>query len=328
MNIRRLLLVAAVFGGLSQIVAQAQTAAGNWPARPIKLIVPTGPGAGTDVIARVMAAELSKAIGGSMYVENMPGASGLPAHQAAATADPDGYTLLFSNTSGLAINPTTFKKLPYDPEKSFAMIALVADFAPQIVSVHKSMPVQNLAELIKYVKANPGKVSYGVDATAGAGVFTGRLLNRRAQLDMAEVPYRNAAQLVQDAATGRVEVLVSSIIAAQPFVQTGDLRQIAVSSGKRFPGQPDLATIAETVPGAVLDGWFVLAAPAATPQPIVERLNKAVKDFLNGADIQQRLIALGLATSGTDTPEKTAAFIRQEQQTWRNLANEIDVQQQ
>lgn len=327
MKIRHLML-ALVVSALSQTIAHAQTSTGNWPARPIKLIVPTGPGAGTDVIARVMATELSKAIGGSMYVENMPGASGLPAHQAAATADPDGYTLLFSNTSGLAINPTTFKKLPYDPEKSFTMIALVADFAPQIVSVNKSVPVQNLAELIKYVKANPGKVSYGVDATAGAGVFTGRLLNRRAGLDMAEVPYRNAAQLVQDAATGRVEVLVSSIIAAQPFVQTGDLHQIAVSSGKRFPGLPDLATIAETVPGAVLDGWFVLAAPKGTPQPIVDRLNKAVKDFLGGADIQQRLIALGLATNGTDTPEKTAAFIQQEQQTWQKLAKEIDIQQQ
>ncbi|WP_409371535.1 Bug family tripartite tricarboxylate transporter substrate binding protein [Methylocella sp. CPCC 101449] len=111
-------------------------------------------------------------------------------------------------------------------------------------------------------------------------------------------------------------------------VQTGDLRQIAVSSGKRFPGLPDLATIAETVPGAVLDGWFVLAAPKGTPQPIVDRLNKSVKDFLGGADIQQRLIALGLATNGTDTPEKTAAFIQQEQQTWQKLAKEIDIQQQ
>lgn len=328
MKFRQLILAAALFSGLSQTPVLAQSSTGSWPARPIKLIVPTGPGAGTDVIARVMATEVSKAIGGSVYVENMPGASGLLAHQAAATSDPDGYTLLFSNTSGLAINPTTFKKLPYDPEKSFVMIALVADFAPQIVSVHKSVPAQNLGELIKYVKANPGKVSYGVDATAGAGVFTGRLLNRRAQLDMAEVPYRNAAQLVQDAATGRVEVLVSSIIAAQPFVQTGDLRQIAVSSGKRFPGLPDLQTVAETIPGAVLDGWFVLAAPAGTPEPIVARLNTAVKDFLGGADIQQRLIALGLATNGTDTPAKTAEFIRQEQQTWRNLAKEIDIPQQ
>lgn len=323
MQMRRLLLLATVFLGCA-----THAFAQNWPTRPIKLIVATGPGAATDVIARLLANEVSKTLGSVMFVENIPGASGILAHKAAASAAPDGHTLLFSNTSGLAMNPTTFKTLPYDPTKDFTAVATVADFAPQIVSVHKSVPARNLTELIAYVKANPGKISYGVDATAGAGVFAGRLLNRRAQLDMAEVPYRTASQLVQDAATGRIQVLISSVIAAQPFVQTGDIRQIAVFSGRRFPGLPDLPTADETIPGTILDGWFVVVAPSGTPASIVERVNRAVAEFTNKDETRQRLIALGIATSGTGTPATTGEFVRKEQEKWRSLAMELDVQPQ
>ena len=320
-----------VVGGLiaalllaSATVAQAQT----WPDRPIKLIVPTGPGAATDVMARLMADDVGRRLGQTMVVENRAGASGIPAHQAAATADPDGYTFLFSNTSGLASNPVSFKKLPYDPAADFAAVAMVVNLGPQMFSVHKAVPVKNMPELLAYARANPGKVSYAADATAGGAVFAGRLLNKKASLGMAEVPYRSAAQMVQDAATGIVPLLVSSIAVAAPFHQTGDLRPVAVMSSKRFPTMPDVQAVNETLPGVQIDGWFVVVAPKGTPAPIIQKVNAAVGEFLRGPEIQKRLNDIGLATGGADTPEGTAALIKKEQAAWRELAKELDIQAQ
>src|SRR5262245_54471788 len=191
---------------------QAQT----WPDRPIKLIVPTGPGAATDVMARLMSEDVGRRVGKPMFVENRAGASGIPAHQAAATADPDGYTFLFTNTSGLAGNLVSFKKLPYDPTADFTAVAMVVNLGPQMVSVNQAVEAKNVPELMAWSKTNPGK-SYAADATAGGAVFAGRLLNKHARLGLAEVPYRSAAQMVQDAASGVVPVLVSSIAVARPF---------------------------------------------------------------------------------------------------------------
>src|SRR5258708_10088430 len=157
------LLVAA---GDAQMAGGAQ--AQGWPSRPIKIIVPTGPGAATDVMARLMADSVTRGLGQPVVVENLPGASGLIAHQAAARATPDGYTFLFTNTSGLATNPVTFKSIPYDPAHDFAPVAMVVDFGPQMLSVYVELPMKTVPELIAYAKANPGKLSYAVDVTAGA----------------------------------------------------------------------------------------------------------------------------------------------------------------
>ena len=156
-----------------------EASAQSWPARPIKLIVPTGPGAATDVIARLMADSVTRKLGQPVVVENNPGASGLVAHQNAARAAADGYTFLFTNTSGLATNLVTFKSIPYDPVKDFTPVAMVIDFGPQLLSVNADLPVKTTAELIAYAKANPGKLSYAVDVTAGAAPFAARLLNKR-----------------------------------------------------------------------------------------------------------------------------------------------------
>jgi tripartite-type tricarboxylate transporter receptor subunit TctC len=155
---------------IGSMVLSQSAAAQTWPEKPVRLIVPTGPGSATDLMARLMADEVSKAIGGAVFVDDIPGASGIPAHQAAARAAPDGYTFLFTNTSGLAINPVSFKRLPYDPTKDFSAVAVVADLAPQMVSVNKTLPVHSLPDLIAYGKANLGKVDYAVDATAGGAV--------------------------------------------------------------------------------------------------------------------------------------------------------------
>jgi tripartite-type tricarboxylate transporter receptor subunit TctC len=306
------------------VPAQAQ----SWPSRPVKMIVPTGPGAATDVIARLMADSVTRGLGQPVVVENNPGASGLVAHQNASRAAPDGYTFLFTNTSGLATNLVTFKSLPYDPVKDFTPVAMVIDFGPQLLSVNVELPVHSVAELITYAKAHPGKLNYAVDVTAGAAPFAARLLNKRADLGMVEVPYKSAAQMVQDVGSGTIPVLISSMAASNGMVQAGKIRRIALSSTKRFPPLPELPTLNESVPGVTMDGWFVVVAPKGVAPDIVARMNKEIAEFLKGDDIKKRLAGFGLATSGAGTPQSTAAYITSEQARWRALAKELDIQPQ
>jgi tripartite-type tricarboxylate transporter receptor subunit TctC len=305
-----------------------ETNAQTWPSRPIKLIVPTGPGSATDVMARLLADGVSKTLGQPMVVENMPGASGIVAHQAVARAPADGYTLLFSNTSGLAINLVSFKKLPYDPAVDFAPIAMVCSLGPQMLSVNAGLPVKSVPEFIAYAKANRGKLSMGFDNTAGAAAFAAKLLNSRADLGLVEVPYRAAAQMTQDIAGGTTQVMISSIAAAQSVVDAGKVRRIAITSATRFPGLPDLPPVSETVPGVVMNGWFAVVAPAGAPPDVVRRLNAAIGAYLKGPEIQKKLLDFGLATEGAGTPEGTALFIRQEQDNWRALAKELNIEPQ
>ena len=300
----------------------------SWPLRPIKLIVPTGPGAATDVMARLLADGVSKALGQPMVVENMPGASGILAHQTVARAPADGYTLLFSNTSGLAINLVSFKKLPYDPARDFAPVAMICSLGPQMLSVSAGLPVKSVSEFIAYAKANRGKLSMGFDNTAGAAAFAAKLLNSRADLGLIEVPYRSAAQMTQDIAGGTTQVMISSIAAARAVVDAGKVRRLAVTSASRFPGLPDLPSLSETVSGVVMNGWFAVVAPADVPPDVVRRLNAVIGEYLKGPEIQKRLLDFGLATAGAGTPESTALFIRQEQDNWRALAKELNIEPQ
>ena len=302
--------------------------ADDWPNRPVRLIVPTGPGSATDIMARVMANEVSKTIGGTVFVDNVAGASGILAHQTAARAVPDGYTFLFTATSGMAVNPVTFKKLPYDPAVDFVAVAMVSDLGPQMISVHKDLPVKTLGELIAYAKDNPGKVDYAVDATAGAAVASARLLNDRSGAGMTKVPYKSAAQMGQDVAIGRVPVLISSIALAQTFLNAGSIRPIAVFSGRRFPTMPDMPTVSETLPAVVIDGFFVVVAPAKTPPDTINKFNAAIEEFLKTPDAPKRLADIGLGTSGAGTPESTARYIADQQAHWRELARELKIEQQ
>jgi tripartite-type tricarboxylate transporter receptor subunit TctC len=314
----------ALSGGASADTFSNQT----WPSRPVKLIVPTGPGAATDVMARLIADGVSRTLGQAMFVENLPGASGILAHETAARATPDGYTLLFTNTSGMAINLISFKQLPYDPTRDFTAVSVVCNLAPQMLSVNEALPVTTVAELIAYAKANPGKLSIAFDNTAGAAAFGAKLFNKRAGLDLIEVPYRSAAQMVQDVAGGINQVMMSSIAAANAVVQAGKVRRLAITSEMRFPGLPDLPSLRETVPGVVMNGFFAIVAPAGTPPEIVARLNREIGQYLSGPDIRDRLLAFGLATAGGGTPESAAETIRKEQEQWRAFGKELNVEPQ
>jgi tripartite-type tricarboxylate transporter receptor subunit TctC len=258
----------------------------------------------------------------------MPAASGIIAHQVVARAQPDGYTLLFTNTSGMAINLVSFKQLPYDPTQDFAAVAMVCSQGPQSLSVNAALPTRNIQEFLAYARANRGKLSMGFDNTAGAAAFAAKLFNRRADLGLVEVPYRAGPQATQDAASGVTQVLISSIAAANSLVQAGKLTRLAVTSASRFPAFPDLPSISEYVPGVVMNGWFAVVAPAGTPTEIIEKLNREIDRYLKGEEIQNRLLSFGLATEGGGTPQTTAKYINDEQRTWRALAAELEIQPQ
>jgi len=313
------------------LVAQAHAQsgpAGSWPTRPIRMIVPTGAGTATDIMARLVANGIGAGLRQPVVVENLPGASGLPAHQAAARATPDGHTLLFTATSGMSVNPISFKSLPYDPARDFTAVAMVCNLGPQMLSVNAELPVKTVPEFFAYAKANRGKLAIAFDNTAGAAPFAAKLLNRRADLGLVEVPYRATAQMTQDAASGVVQALMSSIAAARAMVEAGRLRRLAVTSPARFPALPDLPAIAEFAPGVAVNGWFVVMAPTGTPADVVARVNREIGEFLKGPGIQERLYTFGLATEGAGTPESTAAFIRADQEHWRALAKELGVEPQ
>jgi tripartite-type tricarboxylate transporter receptor subunit TctC len=318
--------VAAALGAHAH--AQGGPAGSGWPTRPIRMIVPTGAGTATDIMARLVANGIGTTIGQPVVVENMPGASGLLAHQAAARATPDGYTFLFTATSGLSVNPISFKALPYDPARDFTAVAMVCNLGPQMLSVNAELPVKTVPEFFAYAKANRGKLSIAFDNTAGAAPFAAKLLNRRADLGLVEVPYRATAQMTQDAASGVVQVLMSSIAAARAMVEAGRLRRLAVTSPARFPALPDLPAITEFAPGVAVNGWFAVMAPTGTPAAVVARVNREIGEFLKGPGIQERLYSFGLATEGAGTPDSTAAFIRADQQRWRELAKELGVEPQ
>jgi tripartite-type tricarboxylate transporter receptor subunit TctC len=300
----------------------------GWPNRPIKLIVPQGPGAGTDVIARLIADGVTPKLGQPVTVENMPAASGILAHQAAARAAPDGATFLFSTVSGLAINPVTIKSLPYDAARDFTPVAMVVDFAPQMLSVNAELPVKSVPEFIAYVRENPGKVSYALDVTVTAATFSARLLAKRAGLDMVEVPYRAAAQMAADVGSGRIQATVSSLAASGAMIQAGRIRPLGWFGSKRFAYLPETPTVAETVPGVTVDAWFIIVAPAGTPAAAVNRMNQEINEVLKGADIGARFAKVGLGVSGTGTPEGLAVFVKSEQERWRALAKELAIEPQ
>lgn len=308
--------------GVESVRAQA------WPVKPVRVILAIGAGSAVDISARLICERLSRALGQQFVVDNVPGASGILGAQAAARAAPDGYTVFYGAASHLVSNAFTFKSIPYDPVRDFAPIAIIADSGPFTVSVHPDVPANSLAELIAHVKSNAGRLSYAVDVSSGYSIIVARWLTRAAGLQIEEVSYKTVTQSVQDTVAGRTQVLVSSITAADAFVRSGKLRRLAVSSVRRFPTLTDLPTIAETVPGLQLEGWFVLVAPTGTPAPIIERLNRELAVILKEPEIVQRLLSIGLATTGAGTPQQAGEFMRAERERWTRIVKEAGLEPQ
>ena len=323
-RLRLAMLIAA--GIVSLAVANITTTivAEDYPSRPIKLLVPGTAGGGMDVIARVIANSISESLGQTVVVENKPGAAGNIAVDQLARSAPDGYTLVVGQTSQLAINPSLYPKLPYDPLKDFAPIVLLAD-APNVVVVSGKSPIKSLADMVKAAKDSPDGLDF---ATPGAGTvshLTGELFQRTAGIKLRHIPYKGAASAVTDVAGERIPVLLSSIPTSMALIQGGQLRPIAVSAIARSPALPDVPTIAEQgYPGFDAGTWYGLLAPAGTPADVVARLNAAANEALKSPDVIKKVLAEGCVVLG-GTSETFAEKLRADNVKWGKIVREAGV---
>jgi tripartite-type tricarboxylate transporter receptor subunit TctC len=288
-------------------------AAANFPDRPIKLIVPFGPGGPPDVAARIIAAYLSDHLG-AVVVENHVGAGGTLAARAVATSPPDGYTLLAGTAGSLSISPQLYKNAGIDPMKDFAAVALVSS-APLVLAVQKSVPAHSIKELIAYANANPGKLNYG--AVIGTPPhLSGEMFKHITGANIVFVPYKSAAQATTDVLAGQMNMTFEGTTAIVPFIKSGQLRALAVTSPQRIPEIPDVPTMDELgFRGMPPDSWQAIVAPAGTPADIVQKINGTVNQGLATPGVRNRIIELG----GEPEPKSVqdfAAFIVDQYKRW------------
>jgi tripartite-type tricarboxylate transporter receptor subunit TctC len=315
------LLIAAMLG----LAGSHKATAESWPTRPIKLINALAAGSAPDLLSRIIAEPLSRALGQQVIVENRTGAANIIATQAAARAAPDGYTLFFGPSLALAVNPHTFKSLPYDPVADFAYISMVSK-ATFFVLAHPDVPAKTLPELIALDKAKPGQLTIAVDGPKNSSGMLAAWLNKKAGMNLVLIPYATMPQGVQDAIAGRVQLIITAGLTAGPLVDRGAMRALAVSSANRIPGYQQVPTIAETFPGFEFVGWFVLAAPKGTPSDIVNRLNHEMDQILKEPKLVKRLGELGFYSDGAYTPQATTEFVRSQRDKWGEIVRAIGIE--
>ncbi|MDM0043436.1 tripartite tricarboxylate transporter substrate binding protein [Variovorax dokdonensis] len=315
---RRALITASLLAAAAAAPFQAAQAQ-DYPARPIRLVVPFPAGGATDLFARTLSQKLSEKLGGTIVVDNKPGAGGAIGSSAAANATPDGYTLLLATTSTHAIGPL-ITKTPYDVVSDFTPIAHVGN-APSIMLVPVDSPAKSVREWVDYAKANPGKLNY---ASSGVGTIvqlTAELFKSQAGVFVTHIPYKGTALAIPDLISGKVDVLFDSLPTGMPHVRDGKLRALGVTSLKRSPLAPDLPAIAETLTGFESNTWFGLYGPKSLPADMVARLNKAANEALADPQLREKLSGLGIEpTSGT--PQDLAKLQAQDSAKWKKIITE------
>ena len=295
----------------------------DWPLRPVTLIVPFPPGGTTDILARIVGQALSARLSQSVIVENVGGAGGTLGAGQAAKAAPDGYTI-FMATIAHTMAPGIYKSLPYDFEKDFDPITVIA-YVPNIVIVNLAVPAKTIGELIVYIRANPSKVNYGSAGIGSTEHMSGELMAAMANLKMVHVPYKGGAPMMADLIAGHIEMSIETSGSATPHIKAGTVRALAVSTAKRSPAFPDLPTLAEAgLTGYDVKTWYGLLLPAGTPAPIRNRLYKELSEILRSPDIVERLAGIG-ADPGGDTPAEFANFIQSETDKWIKLAKDAHI---
>ncbi len=289
--------------------------ADSFPAKPLKMVVPFPPGGGNDALARLVAKHLGDMLGQQVIVDNRGGAGGIIGTQAVAKSPPDGYTLLLGYTGTLAINPHLYKDIPYDPEKDFAPISLVAS-NPLVLVVHPSVPVHNVAELIALAKAKPNTLNFASSGSGTGGHLVGESFKGAAKIEITHIPYKGTGPAVVDLLGGQVQMMFSVIPAALQHIQTGSLRALAVTSLTRSTVLPDTPTVAEAgLPGFETVLRYGVLAPAGTPVEIVDRLSENIRAIMKRDEIKERLLAEGAETLST-TPAEYAKTISAELAQW------------
>ncbi len=289
-------------------------AAEDYPTHNVTIIVPFTPAGSTDLLARMAAQAWEQRLGKSFVVENRPGAGQQIGVNMVAKAAPDGYTLLMATSSAMAVNPTLYKKIAYDPVKDFQPIAMMAHL-PFILLVNNDVPVKTLAEFISYAKANPGKLSYGSGGVGASHHLYGELFKSLTGIQMTHVPYKGTVPALNDVLAGHIQVLFSDAPPALPQIQSGKVRALGVTTAKRIATAPDIPPINDTVPFDSAP-WQMLQAPAGTPKPIVDRLHKEIVAYIASADGQKKLAEMGLTPGAPTSPADLSKFVAQEVVDW------------
>lgn len=297
---------------------QPARAADNWPTQPIRWVVPYLAGGGTDVVARTLGQAITPALGQQVVIDNRPGAATIVGADAVAHSKPDGYTLLTADTATLAANPSLYKKLPYNADKDFVHVGMVARF-PLILVATPNFPARTLKEAIEYVQKNPGKVNFASPGAGSPHHLAMELFMDQTKTRMTHVPYKGAAPAVQDLLAGQVELMFLDLASGQQNVAAGKVRALGVATPKRLTALPAVPTVAEAgVPGFEAYAWQGVVAPAGTPKPVVTRLNAELVKALKSADVQKRFEGIGVEPVSS-TPEEFAQYARSEAERWGKL---------
>jgi tripartite-type tricarboxylate transporter receptor subunit TctC len=315
---RRILLAGAALVVL-QARAQAPAAASAWPARSIRLVVPGPAGAGSDIFARLLAAPLQEALRQPVVVENKAGANGLIGNDAVAKAPADGYTILLSPSSAIAINPIVQPKMPYDTQKDLLPVAQVGAAGILLVA-HPSTGFRSLADLVRAARAQPGKLAYGSWGSGSTGHLVMEGIKAHFGLDMPHVPYKGVSPLVNDLLGGSIPVAFADIASPVPHIRSGKLVALGCSGSARGPALPEVPTLTEQGFRFDADGWYGIFVPAGTPREIVLRLNQQLNRILASDDIVQKFAAQNMPRPPIKNADQFAATVRQDIETWQGLA--------
>ena len=315
------LFLCAIF--VSHGIAGAQTAApgsAGWPSRPIRFIVPFPPGGGTDVNARIIAPRLAAALGQQVVVENRTGAGGMVGTEVVAKSAPDGYSMVIATIGPIAINPSLYAKMTYDPAKDLAPVTITGE-VPNGLVVHPTLPAKTPREFVTLARANPGKLVYASTGIGGLTHMATELMANMAGLKMIHVPYKSTGMAMPEIMAGQIQVMVAGMLAAQPFFANGRLRPLGVTTAKRWPSLPNLPAIAEAVPGYDTGTYYGMFLPKGTPAGIATRLNAEVNKILQDGGIKNTLEAQGMAASG-GTSSAFAARVKKEYDDWVKVVRE------
>lgn len=295
----------------------------GFPTRSIRMITPFTPGGPTDFFARTIAQKLTDSLGKQVVVDNRAGASGIIGTELVAKAPPDGHTLLFMATHH-AINPSLYKKLPYDSVKDFTPITLACS-SPSIWVAHPSFPPNTMGELIALAKSRPGKVSFATSAVGGGNHLAGELFKSMARIDILHIPYKGQAQPMNDLLAGQVPLMVTSGGFTLQHIKAGKLKALGVTSPRRLATMPEVPAIAETLPGYAANSWWGIWGPAELPKEILARLNTEIVKILHSTEVRKKFADMDAEASG-NSPEEFASYQKSEMEKWAKLLKEIKLQ--
>ncbi|HWI15948.1 MAG TPA: tripartite tricarboxylate transporter substrate binding protein [Burkholderiales bacterium] len=305
---------------LAWALAAGTALAQGYPNRPLRMVIPYAPGGPVDIVGRVVGAKLGDALGQQIIIDNRAGAGGNIALEIVAKSAPDGYTLLMGANGPIAINPSLYRNMPVDTLKELHALTMVASSA-MILVAHPSLPASTVKELIALAKARPGGINYASSGSGSTAHLASELFKSMAGVQMVHVPYKGAGPALADLVGGQVQTMFTGISSTLPYVKSGKLKALAVSSEKRLPIMPELAAVAEDLPGYEVATWYGVFTPVGVARGVLERLHGALVQVLGTADAQQRLAALG-ADAHTNTPAQFAAAIRAERAKWARIIKE------